>query len=147
MKLKRLMRIIIIGLGLLVTIAGTVSAVTAGDVKIIANKNVPASSISSDMLKEIFLGKKNTWDNGMSINYVTLDSGETHNDFLKTYLQKSDAQFNNYWKKQVFTGQGQMPKAFNSDKAMIDFVAGTNGAIGYVSSTADTGSVKTITVK
>ncbi|MFH2044541.1 MAG: hypothetical protein ABIK92_05295 [Pseudomonadota bacterium] len=144
MKVKGLMGIFIIGLVLLVPVAG---AVSAGDVQIIANKNVSLSYISSNMLKDIFLGKKNTWDNGSSINFVTLDSGQSHIDFLKDYLQKSDAQFNNYWKKQVFTGQGQMPKAFSSDKAMIDFVAGTNGAIGYVSSTADTGSVKTITVK
>ncbi|MBU1054462.1 MAG: hypothetical protein KKC46_11625 [Proteobacteria bacterium] len=144
MKVKGLMGIFIIGLVLLVPLAG---AVSAGDVQIIANKNVSISYISPDMLKDIFLGKKNTWDNGASIYFVTLDSGQPHDDFLKTYLQKSNAQFNNYWKKQVFTGQGSMPKTFSSDKAMIDFVAGTNGAIGYVSGTADTGTVKIITVK
>lgn len=147
MKLKHLIRIFTVGLVLLFSVAGIISTASAGGVQIIANKNVPISYISPDMLKDIFLGKKNSWDNGASINFVTLDSGQSHNDFLKDHLQKSDAQYNNYWKKQVFTGQGQMPKSFSSDKAMIDFVAGTNGAIGYVSSTADTGLVKIITVK
>lgn len=147
MKLSRLKGIISVFLGLLVSIAGMVSTVSANDVCIIANKNVPVNDITSDMLKDIFLGKKNTWDNGESINFVIMNSGESHNDFLKTYLQKSNAQFNNYWKKQVFTGQGSMPKALNSDKAMSDFVASMNGAIGYVSASSDTKHVKIVTVK
>nr|CBX29527.1 hypothetical protein N47_J05080 [uncultured Desulfobacterium sp.] len=131
----------------MVSFSGTVSTVSAAEVRIIANKNVPVSSISSDMLKDIFLGKKNTWDNGMKIEFATRDPGDLQNNFLKTYLQKSPVQYSNYWKQQVFTGKGQLPKAFDSDKAMLDYVASMNGAIGSVSDSADTGSVKVITVK
>ncbi len=147
MNMKRLMRIFMVWLVLVVSISGVVCTVSAADVQIVANKNVPISSITSDMLKDVFLGKKNTWDNGAKIDFVTLDSGDTHNAFLQTYIQKSAIQFNNYWKQQVFTGKGQMPKTFNSDKAMTDYVSGSNGAIGYVSGSTDTGSVKTINVK
>lgn len=40
-----------------------------------------------------------------------------------------------------------MPKKFHSDTAMLEFVASTSGAIGYVSGAADISSVKLITVK
>jgi len=35
----------------------------AGDVIIIANKDVPSSSLTSDEIKNIFLAKKTQWDN------------------------------------------------------------------------------------
>jgi hypothetical protein len=33
----------------------------------------------------------------------------------------------------VFTGQGAMPKTFDSESALIEYVADTPGAVGYVS--------------
>lgn len=117
----------------------------AGDVVVIANKSVSDSTLSKDNLSKIYLGKKSTWSNGSRIRFVVLE-GSTHAAFLENYVGKTESQFNTFWKKQVFTGKGSPPEEFNSDKAMVDFVAQTAGAIGYVSAGTDVSRVKTINI-
>ena len=36
----------------------------------------------------------------------------------------------------MFTGKGNPPKSFDTEEALIDYVAKTSGTIGYVSTTA-----------
>lgn len=120
---------------------------SAGEVVIITNENVPVSTLAAADLKQIFLGNKTTWDNGDKITFVVQDGSDTSDTFLKTYVQKSASQYDNYWKKQVFTGKGKAPKSFSSEQELIQFVSQTPGSIGYVSSGADTGNTKSITVR
>ena len=118
----------------------------AGEVVVIANPNIPADSLSSNDVKNIFLAKKTQWDDGQKINFVTLKSGQTHDDFLKKYLGKSTSQFQRYFRTLVFTGKGSAPKSFDSGEAVVGFVTGTDGAIGYVSSATTTGYAKVLTI-
>jgi len=119
---------------------------SAADVVVIANQNVPANALTRDEVKDIFLAKKTQWDNGAKINFVTLKKSQTHNDFLKEYLQKSSSQFERYFRTLVFTGKGSLPKAFDSEEALAGYVASRDGAIGYVSSRTDKGSAKVMKI-
>ena len=40
-----------------------------------------------------------------------------------------------------------MPKMFDSEAALVDYVAATPGAIGYVSKGTDVGKAKTLVVR
>lgn len=117
----------------------------AGDVVVIANPSVSASEISANELKLIFLGSKTSYGGG-SVEPVLLENGAAHDEFLKSYLGKSDSALRNHYKSLVFTGQGTMPKSFGSESAIVAYVAKTKGAIAYVSSGA-AASAKKITVK
>jgi ABC-type phosphate transport system substrate-binding protein len=64
---------------------------------------------------------------------VTLKGGPAHEVFLKNHVGEDPEEFRSQWRKVVFTGQGAMPKAFDSESALIEYVAATPGAIGYVS--------------
>jgi len=66
---------------------------------------------------------------------------------LKTYVGKGDAAYRTGWRSLVFTGQGAMPKTFDSESAMVDYVAATPGAIGYVSKGTEHEKVKTLAIK
>jgi len=116
------------------------------EVIVIANPKVPVGSLTGDEVKDIFLAKKTQWDNGQKINFVTLKDCDTHRAFLKQYLQKSSSQFERYFRTLVFTGKGSIPKAFDTEEQLVHFVSSTDGAIGYVSRGANTGSAKVITV-
>ena len=118
----------------------------ANDVVVITNKSVSETTLTKDELINIYLGKKSSWNNGKRIWFAVL-KGNTHAAFLKDYIGKSESQFNTFWKKQVFTGKGKPPKQFDSDRAMVEFVAQTTGAVGYVSAGTDVSKVKAITPK
>ncbi|MCK5521388.1 MAG: substrate-binding domain-containing protein [Candidatus Marinimicrobia bacterium] len=106
-----------------------VSFVFAGE-KVISNGG--SDNLSSADVKNIFLGKKKSWDNGSKIIICTLKSGATHENFITQVVKKQPGQFDMYWKQLVFTGRGTMPKSFSSEAEMITFITANKGAIGYV---------------
>ena len=77
---------------------------------------------------------------------MALKSGGVQDDFLKSYLQKTSAQYNRYFRTLVFTGKGKAPRTFSTEAEVINYVSSTAGAIGYVSSETNTRSAKVITV-
>ncbi len=121
-------------------------AAFAGDVVIIANKDIPNDSIGGGDLKKIFMAKKTEWDNGGNIDFVTLQGGDVHKAFLKTYLSKSPSQYQRYFRTLVFTGKGTAPQAFSTEAEVVGYVSSTSGAIGYVSAGTSTGSAKVLNV-
>jgi len=114
---------------------------------VVANSGVKATEVSSDDLRDVFTGAKSSLKDGSRVTPVTLKGGAEHEAFLKKYVGKSDSAFRAGWRSLVFTGQAAMPKTFESETALLDYVAATPGAIGYVSKGASNDKVKTLEVK
>lgn len=108
---------------------------TAG-ILIIGSKNIPESSLSKTDVQNIFLGKKTKVDS-TKISFVILKEGDIHEGFLKEYLSRTPSQYDKYWKKMIFTGQGKAPKVFKTEEELVEYIKTTEGVIGYISS--DTG--------
>jgi len=68
-------------------------------------------------------------------------------DFLSLFIGKNDSVFRAGWRNLVFSGQAAMPKSVDSDAAMVDYVAHTPGAVGYIGKSAPHDGVKVIEVK
>lgn len=120
--------------------------ILAEDIIIIVNKSVYNESLSVLDVKNIFLGKKKVWDNNEKIVLAVLKKDNTHKKFTRKYLKKNSTQFNNYWKNMVFTGKARAPRRFKDEEELRGFVAGTQDAIGYISSELYTKDVKKIIV-
>ncbi len=136
------MAIILIGTALI-----HAAGVIASDVIVVANPKVAESSLSRDQLKAIFLGQMTVWPGGAPIEFVTLkESSDVHEAFLKTYLGRSTLQFNQYWKKQLFSGRSMMPKQFDSERKLLEYVSSTEGTVGYVSAGAGRGAAKILVI-
>src|SRR4051794_20372745 len=88
----------------------TVPAAHAGDIKIIANSSVGASSLQGDELKAVFLGTKTSIADGSHVEPVLEKGGPAHEAFVKQYLGKTDIALQTYYRSMVFTGKGAMPK-------------------------------------
>lgn len=122
------------------------------DIVLVANADVPGDSLDSGMVENIFIGKMSLL-NGKKIEVTILNSGTAHDILLKYYIKKTESQFLSNWKKLVFSGKAKMPNAFASEKDMVEYVAKTSGAIGYihVNTSKDTSvmtdKVKVITIK
>lgn len=132
----------IIGISLFLFIAASGS----GDIVIVCSKDVPVNSLTKDEVKSIFLGEKVKWDDSHKITFVLLMT-ETHDRFLEKYLGTNPAQYLQYWKKMIFTGKAGSPKSFKEPDKLIEYIAGTEGAVGYVPSEAYNDKVKTISVR
>lgn len=105
----------------------------AADIIVVANKNVPESQLTKEEVKAIFLGEKTKWSNDSKVSFVVLKTPEAQEKFMKDFVGKTPSQFNNFWKQQVFTGKGKIPESFDNVKDLVDFVAKTDGAVGYLS--------------
>lgn len=112
----------------------------------IVNSASPVASLSADQMKELFLGKKASWEDGGKVTVVIAKAGPSQ-DALMNLLGKSSSQFQTSWKKLVFTGKAAMPEQVDSDDAVIDLVAKTPGAIGFVDKAKVKDGVKALTVQ
>lgn len=121
-------------------------SVFADDLIVIGNRSVPESELSAKDIKNIFLGKKKVWGNGLKVEMAVLGDGEITDRFLKVYVKKNASTYKKYWKKQVFTGGGKPPATFAREKDLVEYVSNTKGAVGYVSSQSYTDSVKILSV-
>lgn len=143
----------LIGIGILLCLTGIgfvapgiVSLAQDGNPVLIAHAEIPERPFSKTEVQNIFLGKV-TKIEGTKITFVILKSGDVHADFLEAYLSRTPSQYKKYWKKLVFSGKGKSPKTFKTEEALMEYIAQTPGALGYVgASTADALAYDDITI-
>ena len=123
------------------------SGIAWADMVIIAHRDVPETTITEKELQEIFLGKRVQWKDNTTIHPVTVKETELHKAFLKQYVKKSIAKWNAHWKRLVFTGNGTPPQQFKAEQELLEYVAKTAGAIGYIDSETPVKNVTIIEVQ
>jgi len=114
---------------------------------VIANPSVKTTEIAKNDLRDVFTGNATTLKDGSQVVPILLKGGPTHDEFLLAYIGKNDAAYRASWRSLVFSGQATMPKTMDGDKEVVDFVARTPGAIGYISKASPHEGVKVITVR
>jgi hypothetical protein len=119
----------------------------SAQVVVIANPGVKVSSVSSADLRDVFTGASDSFKDGMHVTPVLLKSGPVNDEFLSLYVGKSDAAFRTTWRSLLFSGQEVMPRSFDSDAALVEYVAHTPGAVGYIGKASPHEGVKVLSVK
>lgn len=138
------MRLSIIALGV---IACGFSSLAQAQVVVIANPSVKSAEVSAADLRDVFTGASSTFKDGSHITPVLLKAGAVNDSFLTLYVGKSDSAFRANWRSMLFSGQGVMPRTLESDAAVVEFVAHTPGAVGYIAKTSPHEGVKTLNVR
>lgn len=116
----------------------------SAEIVLIANKGISENSLSKEEIKRIFLGKKKKWQDNTPITIILRKRDDTHEELLKKYVQRSPKQFQNVWRRLVFTGEGQFPRSISNEGKLIDVVAKQKGAISYIDSAQLNNKVKII---
>lgn len=132
---------------LLMLFFSSVMASRAGSVIVIANKDVPLTSITTDELQRIFLGKKTTWNGGKKIVPICLKNGRSHESFVTSFMDMNPSQFDIFWRQAIFIGTGRPPKLLADEADVVQFIMTTPGGVGYIDSDTRHDMVKTIVVK
>jgi hypothetical protein len=126
--------------------AAAVSPAKARAQMVIVSNNVKASEVSKSDLKDIFLGASSTLG-GTHVTPALLKAGAVNDAFLSAYIGKSDLAFRTGWRSLVFSGEATMPRSFDSDAAMVDYIAHNPGMIGYIAKGTPHEGVKIIAVE
>ncbi len=119
----------------------------ASDIVIIANPGVTADSLSREAISDIYQGHKGKWENGRTIRVVMLKKGATHERFSEEVVGLSTANLKKLWKKVIFSGSGTPPKILRSEDKCVEYIAATDGAIGYISTATNHEGVKVIEIQ
>jgi ABC-type phosphate transport system substrate-binding protein len=131
---------------LLFAAVAAVSISTAHAQTIVVSTNVKTSEISKAEVKDIFSGASSTLD-GVHVIPVLLNAGPVNDEFLSAYVGKSNMAFRTGWRSLVFSGQAMMPRSFDNEAAVVDYVAHNPGTIAYIGKGAPHEGVKIITIK
>ncbi|KRG87608.1 ABC-type phosphate transport system, periplasmic component [Stenotrophomonas daejeonensis] len=130
---------------LLLASLSTACALAHADVVVVMAADSNVSSLSQAQVSQIFLAKSLALPGGDKATPIDQDEGAAaRNDFYSKVTGKDAAQMKAYWSQLMFTGKAQRPRKVSGDAAVKSAVAGTPGAIGYISAGAVDGSVKVV---
>jgi len=102
--------------------------------RVVVNGSNPADTIAAQDVARLFLKTTRRWDNGATVQPVdqTLMS-PVRQTFTREVLGQTPGQLQEYWLRQTFSGRDVPPPVRPTDAAVLDYVRGSAGAIGYVS--------------
>ena len=129
---------------LLIVLFCWVSHVDA-QVAVIAHMDVPAESISKDQLLDFYAQDVLSWPSS-NLEVIVCDlrlKSEVKDDFYD-YLGKSSSRMRSIWLKRKLAGEGDPPVFFQTEEELIEHVANTPGAIGFVHPSKVTSNVKVL---
>lgn len=111
---------------------------------IITAPDAPQLTFNQDTLRNVYLKRIFVDGHGRRLTPVNLPSGDSLRDaFAHTILHMDDVQLQDYWNKQYFQGVSP-PYVLASSDAVVQFVAKTPGAIGYVAACQADASVRVV---
>ncbi len=115
-------------------------------VAVIAHKSVPVDTIKRSELLDFYTADIKKWINGDQVIVNDLKpKGEVKKIFYK-FLGKTPSRMKSIWLKNMLSGEGDPPEALKSEEEMLQKIAATPGAIGFVSQTKVDNNVKTLIV-
>ncbi|PMR74442.1 hypothetical protein [Billgrantia endophytica] len=100
---------------------------------LIAHSGVDTHTLTRDTTRAIFAMRQRTWPDGQAVRvYVLPNDHPVHARFTKEQLVVYPHQLQLAWDRMVFSGTGQAPNRVNSQSEMLERIATTPGALGYL---------------
>lgn len=102
------------------------------EILVITNNADSITVLTQREIRKIFLGHQTRWQDHSRIIIVTSTNQALNKIFIRKYIRKTPSQFKHWWRKKLFTGEGKLPKSFQNDEDVIQYVAANKGAVGYI---------------
>jgi ABC-type phosphate transport system substrate-binding protein len=137
-----------IGISLLLGLSLAFFSMQSMSATLIANTSVVDSSLSKKSLRRIFIMRQTKWPVGDPIKVFVMEkNSDVHRTFCQSVLGFFPYQLERQWNKLVYSGLGDAPYVVSDDQEMIERIAATPGAIGYVKEYKPTDGIKVITLE
>jgi ABC-type phosphate transport system substrate-binding protein len=115
---------------------------------VIVHASNPNTGMPRRFVADAFLKKRTRWTDGSVIRPVDLPAdSSTRAHFSDDVLNRSVAAVKSYWQQMIFSGRDVPPPELAKDDEVVKYVAQNEGAIGYVSGTAQLSGVKPLRVE
>jgi len=102
------------------------------EIVVIVARDAPNFSVTPATVRDIYLKKILIDDNGRAFIPVNLPpENPLRRGLAETFFNKSTQQLQDYWNQRYFQGIAP-PYVVHSQEAVVQFVAKTPGAIGYI---------------
>lgn len=100
---------------------------------VVANASSGVERLSQNEVINIFLGRYRQLPSGIAALPVDQPSGSPMKArFYRKLVNKDIAEINTYWARLTFSGKTAPPRQATSSAEMLEWLARTRGAIGYV---------------
>lgn len=120
----------------------------APQVQIIAHPSVAVGALSQAQLRSIYTMRQVVWPDGVAIRVFTLAPQSPANlSFCSEKIKLFPYQLERIWQKLTYSGTGTPPVELPDQNAMLQAIANTPGAIGYVEIQDESKLVKVISIK
>ncbi|WP_196139256.1 hypothetical protein [Aliikangiella sp. G2MR2-5] len=111
----------------------TIASANEEEILVICNPDVAIDKIDKNHLRSIFAMRLQEWPDQKPVNvFVLEDNSPLHQKFTKKHLGFFVYQLRGAWDRQVFSGTGSPPNTLLNERSMLEKVATTPGAIGYL---------------
>ncbi len=91
------------------------------------------TALNEANIHRLFLGKQQAFADGRhAIVIAAPNASQTHHEFNRRVLGKSQSQLKAYWARLIFTGKGAPPREARSESDVVELVASNPNMIGYV---------------
>ncbi|GEK72047.1 hypothetical protein HHA04nite_05910 [Halomonas halophila] len=134
-----MLRRVVMAIGLaLLSVAPWVAADQGDDdeaqtVLLVAHPDVTTQSLTRDITRALFAMRQRTWPNGQAARIFVLPNRHpVHARFVKQRLSVYPHQLQLAWDRAVFSGTGQAPERVSTQAEMLERIADTPGALGYL---------------
>ncbi|MCG7534677.1 hypothetical protein [Pseudoalteromonas sp. OOF1S-7] len=123
----------------------TCSANTTDTLVVIVHPGNLNQHISQHQLVDLYMGKYAAFPDGTLAKVLDYEQGHPLRTlFLTSLTGRPIGQINAYWSQVKFSGKASFPQAYQSIDAILEEVASTPDAIGYVPASAVTEDVKVV---
>jgi len=132
--------------GIVASLMMTASGWLMADIAVVVHPSYAVTAATAEDLSKLFLAKTDSVSGGEHLSPVDQDENSAlRAAFYDKVCGKNQAQMNSYWSRLMFTGEAQPPKVIEGgDSAVVEYVAKTKDAVGYVSASAVNAKVKVI---
>ena len=117
-----------------------------GQVAVIANKSVPLDSISKNTLLDLYTQDIKKWPDGEPVIVKDLKPKNDVKKIFYKFLGKSPSRMKSIWMKKMLSGESDPPEAVTNEQEMVQKIASTPGAIGFVAQESVSSAVKTLLI-
>lgn len=124
----------------------TLTQASFAQVAVIAHKDVPVDSIKHSELLNFYVLDIKAWSNGTPVVVFDLKPKDSVKEDFYDFLGKSTSRMKSIWMKKLLSGEGNPPEALKSEEEMLQKVATTIGAIGFVSKDSIDEKIKVLLV-